>query len=167
MRKYLLLLFFAALTASAQGVRKYGYLHCDSLFQSLPEYKEQAAQLDQLRAKYAAETEYNEADFKRQFAEYLQGQATFPQTILLKRQRDLQEALEKSLAFRQEADSLLRAAEADLRRPLRNRLAAAIAAVGRERGYEAVINLDANTHPYLNPALSEDITAFVREKMAK
>lgn len=149
-------------TTVATPVVKYGYLHVDSLFQGLLEYKEQTQKMADLRKKYEEETERNETEFKRQFAEYLNGQSTFPPTILLKRQRDLQEAMEKNLAFRRESELLLEKAEADMRRPLRQRLQNAINTVAKRLHLDYVVNLDSEAIPYLNPQLSLDITELVR-----
>lgn len=161
----LLLLVCMTAAAQEQTPARYGTLRYDSLLHSLPEYGAMEVQLEQLRAKYESEVSYNEEGFKRMFADYLQGQKDFPQNILLKRQRDLQEEMEKSIAFRQEADSLLRAAETDMERPVRALLDAAIKAAGTERGYDCVVNLDSNTVPFLNPALTEDATPWVLQKI--
>lgn len=150
---------------SAPMPAKYGALRYDSLLHAMPEYGAMQIRVAQLRVKYEAEAAYNEEGFKRMFAEFLQGQKDFPQNILLKRQRDLQEAMEKGIAFRREADSLLRAAEADMLEPIRLMLDDAIAAVGRERGYECIVNRDATTFPFLNPAFTEDATPFVVAKL--
>ena len=84
----------------AQSTIKYGTIHYDSLLVSLPQYAQVQQRMEELQKKYEAETTYNEQNFKRLFAEFLQGQKDFPQNILLKRQRDLQEQMEKAIAFR-------------------------------------------------------------------
>lgn len=168
MKRTILSLFFpilSVLASMAQSTVKYGYLPYDSLLHAMPAYAEVQSQMADLRKKYEAEAQYNEQSFKRQFAEFLQGQKDFPQNILLKRQRDLQDAIEKSLAFRHEADSLLRRAEADLMRPVRERLDAAIRAVGLERGYECVVNTEERGIPFTHPSLSENAAPFVVEKI--
>lgn len=144
---------------------RYGLIRYDSLLRAMPEYGAMQIQLQQLRKKYEDEATYNEADFKRQFADYLQGQKDFPQNILLKRQRDLQEAMEKSLAFRHDADSLMRQAAKDMERPVRQLLDEAIAATGQERGYECIVNRDARALPFVNPALAEDASPYVAAKL--
>lgn len=149
----------------AQSTVKYGYLPYDSLLRAMPAYAEAQIQMAELRKKYEAEARYNEQSFKRQFAEFLQGQKDFPQNILLKRQRDLQDAIEKSLAFRHEADSLLRQAEAELMRPVRERLDAAIHDVGLERGYECIVNTEERGIPFTHPSLSENAAPFVAAKI--
>ena len=161
----LLLLSLAAFTMSAQSTIKYGRLDYDSLLTSLPEYTQVQEQLASLRQQYDKEAAYNEANFKRLFADFLQGQKDFPQNIMLKRQRELQDAMEKSLAFRRSCDSLLVRAEADLLAPLFVKLNTAIKAVGMERGYECIVNTAAGTHPFLHPSLTEDAAPFVIQKL--
>ena len=131
----------------------------------MTEYKLAQQQLKDLRAKYEAEAQYNEATFRRQFAEYLQGQKEFPQSIMLKRQRDLQEALEKSLAFRDEAERLLKQAEAEILAPIKARLADAIKMVGGAYNLDYIYNVDTNAMPYVNPALVMDVTKLVEQKL--
>lgn len=175
-------LCLTALTAAAQGAAddiltttppapaeaaapRYGYCSLQELLAADPSYVKATLELQRLREQYQREAEHNETDFRRQFSEYLAGQKDFPQPILLKRQRDLQEAMEKGLAFRQQADSLLVEAERELFAPVRRRVDSAIRAVAAERGYDCVINTDIDTHLYLNPALAEDITAYVEERL--
>ena len=156
----------SCLLAMAQAEVRYGTMRYDSIFTSMPEYSSAKQALDTLRAKYEKEAEYNEMSFKRQFAEFLEGQKNFPQNILLKRQRDLQEAMEKGLAWRAEADDILQRAEKDLLRPVRSKLDAAIQEVGIDRGYEAIVNLDSPSMPFLHPSVREDATPYILEKLS-
>lgn len=169
MKKTLLLLlaslFCGVATMSAQSQVKYGVIHYDSLLVEMPAYVKAKAELADLRVKYENEAEYNDATFKRMFADFLQGQKDFPENILLKRQRDLQEAMEKSLAFNKACDSLLVAAEYELLAPVKAQLNSAIRAVGLERGYECIVNRAVGSHPFLHPSLTEDAMPFVREKL--
>lgn len=152
-------------TVSAQTTVKYGSLSYDSIFHAMPEYAQVQHNMTELRKKYETEAVYNEQGFKRLFAEFLQGQKNFPQNILLKRQRDLQDAMEKGIAFRREADSILKRAEADMLRPLQQRLDWAIREVGLERGYEYIMNTDGRSFPFVHPTVVEDATPHVFEKL--
>ena len=151
--------------ASVVASAKYGYLSFSQVLENMTEYKLAKQQLKDLRAKYEAEAQYNEASFKRQFAEYLQGQKEFPQSIMLKRQRDLQEALEKNLAFRDEAERLLKKAEEETLVPIKTRLSNAIKAVGGTYKLDYIYNLDTNAMPYVNPALVMDVTKLVEQQL--
>lgn len=161
----ILLAVACSLAATAQSTVKYGSLSYESLLHAMPEYVQVQEQMSQLRKKYEAEAAYNESSFKRQFAEFLQGQKDFPQNILLKRQRDLQDAMEKGMAFRREADALLRNAEAEMMRPVRQVLDAAIRSVGLEHGYEYILNTDANAYPFVHAEVVEDATPYVEQKL--
>jgi len=161
----LLLCAAAALPVDAQESAKYGLIHYDALFLAMPEHAEARQNLEQLRSQYDAEARYNETAFNRQFAEYLQGQNNFSENIMLKRQKDLQDAMEKGLAFRAASDSLLQKAERDIYAPVHKKLRQAIAQVGRERGYELIVNLDAQAFPFVKDELCEDADAFVKEKL--
>lgn len=151
--------------AAVADAPRYGYCSMSQLLQSQPEYVKAVQQLKLLREQYEKEALYNETDFRRQYSEYLNGQKDFPQAILLKRQRDLQESMEKGLAFRTQADSLLREAETEIFAPIRRKVSEAIQQVSAERGYDYVLDTDVPGLLYLNPARSEDITVFVEEKL--
>lgn len=168
--KRLFLLFFAlsaAFAAVAQSDIRYGYLSLSAVTQQHPLYAKVQAQIADLEAKYAAEANYNEANFRQQFADYLQGQKDFPESILLKRQRDLQETMERSLAFRHEADSLLAAARRDLTAPIAAAVQAAIHEVGLLHGYECILNTDTGAYPFLHPAVAVDVTEEVVRHLSK
>ena len=146
----LLLLSLAALAMSAQSTIKYGRLDYDSLLTSMPEYTQVQEQLNALRLQYNKEAAYNEANFKRLFADFLQGQKDFPQNIMLKRQKELQQLMEQSLLFKKEAQELLTKAEKELMEPVHALLKEAINAVGKERNYAYVLNTDVNAYPYIS-----------------
>ncbi|MBQ7635505.1 MAG: OmpH family outer membrane protein [Bacteroidaceae bacterium] len=155
----------AAMPVAAQTTVRYGTLSYSTLLREMPEYGLMQSRLNSLRAAYQSEVRYNEQSFETMFADYLNGQQTFAPAILAKRQRDLQEALEKSLAFRAEADSLLQAAEKEMTAPIRTRLDSIISEVGRERGYEYIIDTDAGVFPFIHRSVAEDATPFVRQRL--
>jgi outer membrane protein len=147
----------------AVPVMKYGYLSYDSVFQAMPEYATMQANMNELRAKYEMEQKRVENDFNKKYEEFLDGQAGFPQTILQKRQSELQEMLDKNIAFKKESQRLLCKAECEAKAPLKERLAAVLKQVGEARGYAFILNTDGNVAPWLNAAMGEDITETVKD----
>ena len=163
----ILILFFAmvALTASAQEQQqmlKFGYLSYDSVFKAMPEYATMEADMKMLREKYEAEQKRVEDDFNKKYEEFLDGQAGFPKTILQKRQSELQEILDKNIAFKKESKRLLCKAHCEAVAPLKEKLSAALAKIGEERGYAFILNTDVNGTPWLNKQMGEDITEAVK-----
>ena len=53
---------------------RYGVLSYDSLLTAMPEYVRALESLSRLRQQYEEEAEYNASNFKRLFAEFLDGQ---------------------------------------------------------------------------------------------
>jgi outer membrane protein len=147
----------------AVPVMKYGYLSYDSVFQTMPEYATMQANLQTLREKYEAEQKRVEDDFNKKYEEFLDGQASFPKSILQKRQSELQDMLDKNIAFKKEGQRLLSQAEAEAKAPLKQRLADALKQVGEARGYAFILNTDGNVAPWLNAAMGEDVTETVKE----
>lgn len=143
----------------------FGYLSYDSVLHAMPAYATVMRQLDELKAKYEAEAKRVESDFNKKYEEFLEGQRDFPQTILQKRQSELQELLDRNILFREESRRLLTEAERDLLAPLHARIAGALRAIGEERGYAFIINTDGNACPFINPAQGENISSEVSERL--
>ena len=146
---------------------KYGYLSYEAVLQSMPAYAEMQKSMEELRGQYEAEQKRVEDDFNKKYEEFLDGQASFPKTILQKRQSELQEMLDKNIAFKKEGEKLLSQAQSEAITPLKQMLNDALARIGMERGYAFILNTDGNATPWLNPAIGEDITNDVKTLLGK
>ncbi|MBR1521385.1 MAG: OmpH family outer membrane protein [Bacteroidaceae bacterium] len=128
----------------------FGYLSYNDVLHAMPEYQQAMKSLEELKNTYDQEMTRAEQDFSKKFAEYIDGQKSFPENIMLKRQKELQQLMEQSMQFKKEAQELLTQAEAELMAPLHNKLKDAISAVGKSRNYAYVLNTDANAYPYIS-----------------
>ena len=168
MKKLILfLLLLATMPAMAQGELKFGYLSYNAVMQALPAYTAMQNNMAELREKYEAEQKRVEDDFNKKYEEFLDGLKNFPKTILQKRQSELQEMLDKNIAFKKESQRLLKQAEEDAMAPIQARLATALETIGRERGYAFIINTDEKAALWLNPSLGEDVSEAVIEQLQK
>ena len=149
----------------AEAQVKFGYFRYEEAFRSMPEYAIVQANLNDLRAKYDAETKRVEEEFNRKYEEFLEGQADFAPTILQKRQTELQELLKKNVAFKAEAARLLQQAEADAYAPLRERLSKVLKEIGEGNGYAFILNTDGDACPYIDPEMGEDVLQMVKEAL--
>lgn len=165
MKKNIFLLFFFLLPLTAVAQFRFGYLSYDEAIKSMPEYDAAQKNVSSLRAQYDNEIKRAEEDFNRKYESFLEGQSSFAPAILKKRQSELQDILDKNIAFRKEADRLLRQAEYDIYVPLRTRLNAVLQQIGLERGYAFILNTDNNALPFVSPDRGEDINAAVKEAL--
>jgi len=140
---------------------KFGYLSYDSVMQVMPEYAEMQTSMAQLREQYGAEQKRVEDDFNKKYEEFLDGQASYPKSILQKRQSELQEMLDKNIAFKKESQKLLIDAERTQLDALNKTINAAVSAIATERGYAFVLNCDTTSVTFVNPTMGEDITEAV------
>lgn len=148
---------------TAQQTLRFGYFSFEAVFHTMPGYAIAKHNMDDLRAKYDAETKRVENEFNEKYEEFLDGQRSFAPTILEKRQAELRELMEKNVAFKAEAQRLLQQAEADAYAPLKDKINAAVKKIGAARGFAFVLNTDNNTTPYINEMMGEDITNLVKE----
>ena len=142
---------------------KFGYLSIDSVLLSMPEYAQMQHDMATMRQQYEAEMKRVENDFNKKYEEFLDGQKNFPKTILQKRQSELQEMLDKNIAFKKEGLQMLNDTEKTQKDVILMMIDMAVKTIGMQRGYAFILNTDANATPWLNPALGEDITAAVKE----
>ena len=144
---------------------KFGYLSIDSVLQSMPEYAQMQHDMATMRQQYEAEMKRIENDFNKKYEGFLDGQKNFPKTILQKRQSELQEMLDKNIAFKKESLQMLNDTEKTQKDVILMMIDMAVKTIGMQRGYAFILNTDANATPWLNPALGEDITKAVKEML--
>ena len=144
---------------------RFGYLSYDAVLQSMPEYTLVQQNMAKLHEQYQAETLRIKDEFNRKYEEFLDGQRDFPKTILQKRQTELQELMEKNIAFKENSRQELAQAEIDMMAPLKTRLTELLEKIGRERGYAFIIDTDTNALPFINPELGDDINELVRNTL--
>lgn len=144
---------------------QFGYLSYQKALQAMPEYETAQQSLRALKTKYDDEATYNEEKFKKMFADFLDGQKGFPQEIMLKRQKELQVAMEQGISFRKDAERLLSKAEDELMLPLVSKLDSTLAAIGRENGLIFIINTDNRDFPFIHTQAGKDLSDIVKARL--
>ena len=167
MRKFILSILFCALPLLASAQVKFGYLSYSQALQSMPDYALAKENLAKLEEQFETEMKRAEEEFNKKYEEFLEGQQEFAVSIRNKRQSELQELMQKNMAFKQEARRLLKNAEADAMKPLHEKLKAVLAMVGQQRGLAFILNTDGDALPYVDPAQGEDVTEVINRELSK
>ncbi len=139
----------------------YGYISYSEALKMMPEYAIAVQNEADLKASYEAEAKRVEAEFNAKYEEFLEGQRDFPETILKKRQTELQQLLERNIQFKAESQTLLEAAHKDFFAPVRAHLDEILSKIAIERGYPFILNTDNDALPFINPNMGVDLTADV------
>jgi outer membrane protein len=167
MRKFILSILFCALPLLASAQVKFGFLSYSQALQSMPDYALAKENLAKLEEQFETEMKRAEEEFNKKYEEFLEGQQEFAVSIRNKRQSELQELMQKNMAFKQEARRLLKNAEADAMKPLHEKLKAVLAKVGQQRGLACILNTDGDALPYVDPAQGEDVTEVINRELTK
>ena len=156
---------FLGVSAQENATLKFGFLSYEAALQSMPDYTLVQKNLADLKAQYQTEAKRVEDEFNRKYEEFLEGQREFPKTILQKRQSELQELMQKNIAFKQQSLDELVKAEQESMAPLRIKLIEALGKIGRERGYAFIVDTDQKALPFINTAMGEDINQTVQDAL--
>ena len=156
---------FLSLHAQENATLRFGYLSYETALKSMPDYAIVQQKLADLRQQFQNETLRVEDEFNRKYEEFLEGQREFPQSILQKRQMELQELMDKNLAFKENSRKELEKAEQDLMAPLKIRLIEVLGKIGRERGYAFIIDTDVKALPFINPTMGHDLNQQVQDAL--
>ena len=146
---------------------RFGYLSYEAALTAMPEYEGVQQKLNTMREAYEKELQRAENEFNRKYEDFLEGQKDYPRTILLKRQSELQDMMQRNLKFKQQGKLDLAEAERKTLAPLRARLNETIATVARQRHLALVINTDSNACPFIEPAMGVDLNTEIKEKLQK
>jgi len=163
--KRLFLFLFVLIPVITSAQIQFGYLSYQQVLKEMPEYTQAMQELQTLKAKYDEEAARGEAEFQKKFVDFLQGQKDFPQTIMQKRQAELQTLMDNGVAFRVQVQNLIAQAEKDLVAEVQKKLNRVLLEVGVEYGYGFILNTDDNACPYINPVVGVDVTEIVRQKL--
>jgi outer membrane protein len=144
------------MTVVAQS--KFGYVSYMEIVKALPEYSIVEAHLDELQAKYEAEIERADREFNQKYADFIEEQSQFPDNIRMKRHKELQELMEKSMQFKDEVNLTMREARAEMLKPLYEKVDEAVMKVCIDGGYDYILDIDNRIYIAINPQNGSDVT---------
>lgn len=165
MLKRFLLIALCILPLGLMAQIRFGYMNYAEVLKLLPDYAVAEANLAELQGKYDAEIQRSEDEFTRKYAEFLQEQQDFPQNIMVKRHKELQELMEKSISFKNEINATLKTARDKMLEPLMMELNDAIAKVALKYNLDYVINTEDKSYLYINSSVGMDVTNEVKMQL--
>lgn len=165
MRRSIILLavVFFTLTTAAQS--KFGYVSFREVMTSMPEYATISAELKTLETKCQSELAASEKEFNKRYSEFIDGQEGFPEIIRVKRHKELQELMEKSIDFKKEANKTIADARREMFAPLRDKVMEAVKAVCIDGSYDYILDTDKEAYLFINEGNGTDVTAKVKSAL--
>lgn len=162
-RNFLLLLSLVAMTAMAQT--KFGYVSYSEIVKALPEYKIVETDLDVLQGKYEAEIVRADREFNLKYTEFIEEQSQLPDNIRMKRHKELQELMDKSMAFKDEINRTMIEARREMMEPLYKKVDEALMQLCEQEGYDYIIDTDDRTYVAINRMRGKDVTTSIKKAL--
>jgi len=165
-RTLMLLGFLCLLVATTQAqAPKIGKVNVDYVLQKLPEYKEVESNFTAYETQLKNQLQSKVQDFQAKMADYQQNAATYSEVIRADKEREirsLQTSIEK---FQVDAEQSLADKQAELLKPLYDKIKANVATVAKENGFTHVVSESAGLELLIYAPADADISDKVVLKM--
>ena len=158
----LMLMLIAPMSVFAQ---KFGHIKTQEILTVMPEYTKAQTDIAAMEQQYRDEIKRAEAELSKKYAAYQQEQANLPKNIAERRQKELDDLMQKGMQFQQDAQQQLQQSWMEMIQPIAKKIDDAIKAVGQEGGYVYIFDLNSTNIPFVNETLSTDVTAAVKAKL--
>lgn len=158
----LMLMLIAPMSVFAQ---KFGHIKTQEILTVMPEYTKAQTDIATMEQQYRDEIKRAEEELSKKYAAYQQEQANLPKNIAERRQKELDDLMQKGMQFQQDAQQQLQQSWMEMIQPIAKKIDDAIKAVGQEGGYVYIFDLNSTNIPFVNETLSTDVTAAVKAKL--
>ncbi|MCX6172565.1 MAG: OmpH family outer membrane protein [Flavobacterium sp.] len=126
-------------TINAQA--KTAHVDVNELISKMPAMMDAQKQLEKLSATYDTEYKTMAEEYQNKIKKYDQEAATVGDAVNQTRQTEVQDLIKRIQDYRDNAQKELQKKEADLVKPLMDKIKASIAKVGKAKGYQYVFNI--------------------------
>lgn len=162
MRKIIALLALV-LPTLLMAQTQFGYFSFGETVKAMPEYAVAQQKLVDLQMEYDFEIQRSEDELTRKYVDFLQNEKGFPDNIRQKRQKELQELMERNIAFKEEMQQALNEERDSLFMPIERMVREVAKEICIARSLAYVLNTDGNSYLYINEGMGGvDITHDVR-----
>lgn len=162
------MLLIAPLNLMAQKIGSYSL---QAVVEEMPAYKTAQSELEALGKTYESNLEDMQKEYNTKLQKYQSEiNEQTPRNMVERAQKDLEEMQKKIESAAQDNQRAFQEAMQQKMAPIYQRVNEAIAAVAKEGGYvflldPSMIQTSQATNFYLNPSLSEDVTAKIKTKL--
>ncbi len=164
MRKFIFTLLFLPSMLLAQPA-EFGYFSLAEVMDALPENSAAQDDYNSLLSLCDEEIAFCEETLTRAYVSFLDGQQTFPEPILRKRQKELQEMVDRSVILRDELKEHLAQAHDSLFAPIIEKIDAAVERVCLRSNLAYAIDTDKSAYRFINPNFGVEITDLVIQEI--
>ena len=146
---------------------KFGHINAQEIITVMPEFTKAQNDIQTLEKQLTAELQRTQEEFNKKYQEFQQAIAkdSLPPNIAERRQKELQDMMQRSEQFQQEAAQNMQKAQTELMAPISKKVEDAIKAVGEAENLVYIFDLARTSIPFVNEKLSVNVTPLVKAKL--
>lgn len=159
-----MILMLAPMSIFAQ---KFAHFDMSQVLPNMAEYQTASADIQKLQAQYQEELERLQKEYQtkaEEFQKLSEGGAT-AQAILQSKAQDLQKMEQSIQDFYQASQQDLQKQQSEKMEAIQVKVMAAIKKIGEAGGYIYVVDASTGAIPFVNTALSTDVTAELKTEL--
>ena len=146
---------------------KFGHINAQEIITVMPEFTKAQNDIQTLEKQLTAELQRTQEEFNKKYQEFQQAIAkdSLPPNIAERRQKELQDMMQRQEQFQQDAQQQMAKAQNDAMAPIYHKLDNAIKAVGAAEGVIYIFDLARTSIPYVNESQSINLTSKVKANL--
>ena len=146
---------------------KFGHINAQEIITVMPEFTKAQNDIQTLEKQLTAELQRTQEEFNKKYQEFQQAIAkdSLPPNIAERRQKELQDMMQRQEQFQQDAQQQMAKAQNDAMAPIYQKLDNAIKAVGAAEGVIYIFDLARTSIPYVNESQSINLTIKVKANL--
>lgn len=147
--------------------QKFAHFNMAEVLPNMAEYQTASAEIQKVSAQYQEELERLQKEYQTKGEEFqkLSEDGTTAQAILQSKAQDLQKMEQSIQDFYQASQQDLQKQQSEKMEVIQTKVMAAIKKIGEAGGYVYVVDTSTGAIPFINTALSTDVTAQLKAEL--
>lgn len=163
MKKILIaILMMAPLSIFAQ---KFAHFNSSDIIPNMKEYTTAMDELQVMQKQYEDDLKLMQDELQKKSEEYQKEQANLLDNVRQRREQELQDLYQRLQQSVQDNQMALQKAQNEKMQAINDQVMAAVKKVGETGGYVYVVDLTSGAIPFVNSALSTDVTAQIKKEV--
>lgn len=144
---------------------KFGHINAMEIITTMPEYTKAQNDLKALSDQLGKELQRTQEEFNKKYQEFMQTKDSLPVNIAERRQKELEDMMQRQQQFQEKAQQDMEKAQNDMLAPVYKKLDDAIKTVGASEGVIYIFDLARTAIPYVNESQSVNLNTKVKAQL--
>lgn len=163
MKKFIIaILLMAPMSMMAQ---KFAHFNMQEVVNNMKEYATAKSEIETMQKQYEADLKLMQDEAQKKYEDYQKESANLLENVRARREQELNDLGQRIQQSYQDSQTALQKATQEKMGAISDKVMAAVKKLGEAGGYIYVFDTSAGALPFVNTALSTDITAQVKKEV--